>query len=170
MIIIKIIFLKFIILSFLGYILECIYSSFILKKINLNRGFFIGPYCPIYGVTLLFINRFSYLNSYFLLIFSMFSIFLLEYFTSYLLEKIFNRRWWDYSKRFCNLEGRVCLFNVIIFGIGGTFIVKKIIPLLERILSFDNDVVTFFSFLLFIIFIIDLFLSIRRHFISSKTV
>ena len=42
-------FLIFIIISFLGYILEVIVCSYNYKKL-VNRGFFFGPDCPIYGL------------------------------------------------------------------------------------------------------------------------
>ena len=40
-----------------------------------------------------------------------------EYVTSYLMEKLFHMRWWDYSHKRWNLNGRVCLQNSTIFGI-----------------------------------------------------
>lgn len=43
----------------------------------------------------------------------------LEYLTSYFMEKIFKARWWDYSKRKFNLNGRVCLGTLVPFGIFG---------------------------------------------------
>ena len=41
-------FLIFFIYSILGWIAESIYSSILEKKL-VDRGFLIGPYCPIYG-------------------------------------------------------------------------------------------------------------------------
>ncbi len=46
----------------------------------------------------------------------------LEYFTSYFMEKRYHARWWDYSQRKFNLNGRVCLNTIIPFGILGLFI------------------------------------------------
>ena len=48
---------------------------------------------------------------------------ILEYFTSFFMEKIFNARWWDYSKRKFNINGRVCLENLVLFGIASCFII-----------------------------------------------
>jgi len=42
---------------------------------------------------------------------------ILEYFISYLLEKIFKARWWDYSTKKFNINGRVCLETMIPFGL-----------------------------------------------------
>ena len=44
---------------------------------------------------------------------------ILEYSTSYILEKIFNTRWWDYSMDKFNINGRICLGTMIPFGILG---------------------------------------------------
>ena len=45
-------------------------------------------------------------------------------------EKLFNLRWWDYSKEKFNINGRVCLKNSIAFGILGVLVVKFITPFL----------------------------------------
>ena len=78
----------------------------------MNRGFLIGPCCPIYGCgCLLFILILpKYLDDpivLFILAATICSV--LEYITSWIMEKLFNTRWWDYSKRRFNLDGRVCL-------------------------------------------------------------
>ncbi len=43
----------------------------------------------------------------------------LEYLTSYLMEKIFNARWWDYSNNKFNINGRVCLETIVPFWNSG---------------------------------------------------
>ena len=57
----------------------------------------------------------------------------LEYMTSYVLEKRFHARWWDYSQKPMNLHGRVWIGNLILFGLGGVVIVDLINPLLLRL-------------------------------------
>ena len=47
---------------------------------------------------------------------------ILEYLTSYFMEKIYHARWWDYSSKKFNINGRICLSNLIAFGILGMFI------------------------------------------------
>ncbi len=82
------IFLLFIMYSFLGWVVEVI-ASLIENKKFVNRGFLIGPYCPIYGVGLLIITNFlkSYIDSYIVVfVMSMFICMILEYFTSYVME------------------------------------------------------------------------------------
>jgi len=99
--------------------MECT-LGLIQKRKFVNRGFLIGPYCPIYGVGVvsvtLLLSRFSD-NIILLFILSTILCGLLEYFTGYIMEKIFNARWWDYSDSKFNINGRVCLDTLIPFGI-----------------------------------------------------
>ena len=90
-------FILFIIYSFLGWIAEVI-NSFIIDRRFVNRGFLIGPYCPIYGIGAFIITIFLTRYKYDLLVFFVMTMFVccvLEYFTSYLMEKIFKTRWWN---------------------------------------------------------------------------
>ena len=54
----------------------------------------------------------------------------LEYLTSYFMEKIYHARWWDYSQRKFNINGRVCLNTIIPFGLLGMFIMYVSNPFL----------------------------------------
>ena len=72
----------------------------------------------------------------------------LEYMTSYVLEKRFHARWWDYSQKPMNLHGRVWIGNLVLFGLGGVLIVELINPVLLRLseqLSFTLREVLAFS-------------------------
>ena len=144
--------------SFLGFIYESIYSS-IKKHGWQNRGFFYGPIIPIYGVgacigTLLFYD----LNIPFLADKNIFIIFcvgyfgsiVLEYTTSYVLEKIFHAIWWDYSNKFLNINGRICLSASIGFGVAAIIIVKWLIPWVEGIVAYFPDALMVSLSLLFI--------------------
>lgn len=157
------IFLLFIIYSFLGWAVEVLDSFYNLKKF-VNRGFLIGPYCPIYGVGLLIIIHFlkSYTDSYLVVfVMSMFICMILEYFTSYIMEKLFNARWWDYSDKKYNINGRICLETTIPFGLGGMAIMYIVNPLLEKVLkSLSNNILIIISIVLFVIFLVDLIISL----------
>ena len=54
----------------------------------------------------------------------------LEYLTSLVMEKMFKARWWDYSQRKFNLNGRVCLGTIIPFGILGLMVTYVTNPFL----------------------------------------
>ncbi len=125
-------FLFMIVLSMLGWMMEVICKSFEYHR-YINRGFLIGPWCPVYGVGSLLIVHL--LDGYadrpaavFLL--GMVVCGALEYITSYLLEKIFHARWWDYSRRRFNLNGRICANTLIPFGLLGLLLIYLIQPFL----------------------------------------
>jgi len=157
------IFLQFILYSFIGYVLEVIYCSFLQKKI-VNRGFLFGPICPIYGIgIILVIYSLNSLVDNPLLIFLLGMIITstLEYYTSYIFEKIFNNKWWDYSYRADNINGRICLKNSIIFGLGSLVIMYLVNPLVDGLLkSIPNSIIIIFGIIFFVIFVADLIWSI----------
>jgi len=142
--------------------MEVINSYYNHKKF-INRGFLIGPYCPIYGFGVLFIINFlkDYMDKPLVLfILSMVICMLLEYITSYLMEKIFNARWWDYSNKKYNINGRICLEFGGVFGLGGLIIMYVLNPLVLGILnSLSNTVVYILGIILFVIFMIDIVIS-----------
>lgn len=100
----------------------------------INRGFLVGPYCPIYGwgavaVTILVggvMARKGTVGETFLA--GMFVCGALEYFTSWYMEKVFHARWWDYSQKPMNLHGRIWIGNLLLFGAASVVIVKLIVP------------------------------------------
>ena len=151
-------FLLFIIYSFIGWVVEVI-DTYIIKRKFVNRGFLIGPYCPIYGygsiLMIIFLNKYLQ-DPIALFVMAVFICSILEYFTSYIMEKLFKARWWDYSNRKFNINGRICLETLIPFGIGGCFIMYILNPFIVSILNIINfKILNILTILLFIIFIID---------------
>ncbi len=151
-------FLYFIIYSFIGWSMEVICKLFEQKKF-INRGFLIGPICPIYGYGVLLIiiligRETKDILAVFLKAILVCSI--LEYFTSYFMEKLFKARWWDYSKRKYNINGRICLETMIPFGILGCLVVYIIHPLIKNSISVLNPtLIITLAIILFIIYIVD---------------
>lgn len=107
----------------------------------INRGFLIGPYCPIYGAGAVFITVFvggsipDYASYPLTFALSFVICGMLEYFVSWFMEKCFHARWWDYSTKPMNLHGRIWIGNLILFGLGGIVIVKWFNPPYFRILG-----------------------------------
>ena len=134
-------FLLFIIYAVIGWVCEVILSLFEHKRF-INRGFLIGPYCPIYGVGVLLIITLlkNYMDSLLVLfVLAMVLCMVLEYVTSYLMEKIFNARWWDYSDEKFNINGRICLETAVPFGVGGLLIMYIVNPFVVSILDKFSD-------------------------------
>ena len=155
---VRVYFLLFIIYSVLGWIME-VTCKLIQYKRFINRGFLIGPYCPIYGcggilITLL-LNR--YISDPFVLfVMAILLCGTLEYLTSWFMEKAFKARWRDYSQRKFNLNGRVCLGTIIPFGILGLFISYISNPfLLGKIYQIPEIWLNIISGTILVIFIID---------------
>lgn len=151
-------FILFLIYSFMGWSIEVV-NSLISEKKFVNRGFMLGPYCPIYGYSAIIMVL--YLDQYrdnvltvFLLAVVVCSV--VEYLVSYAMEKLFNARWWDYSNRKFNINGRVCLTNAFLFGILGVILVYFINPFLYGLLSEVNTkVLMIISIILLVLFVID---------------
>lgn len=154
----------FFVYSFLGWIMEVLITLKDDKKF-VNRGFLIGPVIPIYGFGALLITilleRFS--NNIILLFFmGMIVCSLLEYITSYVMEKLFKTRWWDYSKRMFNLNGRICLRNSIAFGVFSILIIYYSNPVIMNLLDIINPILLKITItIITIIFILDVFISTK---------
>ena len=155
-------FILFIIYSFLGWCMETALVSYLSKKF-VNRGFLIGPVCPIYGFGAiaidLILGRFI-IDPAILFITTVFMCGTLEYITSWLMEVIFKARWWDYSDKKINLNGRICLSNLIAFGVLGLLVVYILNPfLLEGLNNFSVKSINILAIILFSIFLIDAIIS-----------
>ena len=127
--------LQFFIFGFLGWCMEVIlkyrqYHRFI------NRGFLTGPILPIYGfgviLITLVVGNLASVESGPVATFSLSLVIcgIVEYLTSYVLEKIFHARLWDYSQKPMNLHGRVWIGNLVLFGLAGVAIIHIVNPLL----------------------------------------
>lgn len=137
-------FLCFLFYSFLGWVWEICFCTYRKKRFE-NRGFLFGPICPIYGVCVL-ILQVAYDSSYFMkdTLSSIPKIFLIsaigsaimEYATSFYLEKRFNSRWWDYSNVPLNLDGRIALPISLAFGVAGIILMKSLLPTIEEIYEY----------------------------------
>jgi len=125
------IFLIFMTYAFGGWVMEVI-SSLLQRRKLVNRGFLIGPICPIYGVGALLLTLVVSSDESPLVIFCVAVVgsAILEYSVSYLMEKLFRVRWWDYTDRAFNLNGRICAESVLIFGMIGVLALKIINPTL----------------------------------------
>ncbi|MDE5630950.1 MAG: putative ABC transporter permease [Bacilli bacterium] len=130
-------FLYFIIYAFMGWLLEEIWHLIKLRKI-VDRGFLIGPLCPIYGwgcvLIIILIGR-NTTDALAVFLKAIVVCSILEYLTSYIMEKLFHARWWDYSDSRFNLNGRICLDTMIPFGILGCFVVYILHPFVMGIVN-----------------------------------
>jgi hypothetical protein len=111
-----IVFLIFIIFSVVGWISEVLYVGIFFEHKFVNRGFLHGPLCPIYGfggLSILLLPQSLYSTWVMLFFAGMLFGTIVEYISSWILEKLFHTRWWDYSHYKFNIRGRVCLLITV---------------------------------------------------------
>lgn len=136
-------FLIFLTYSFLGWCMEVVVSIFMSKNRKpSNRGFLIGPLCPIYGfgvllMTFLLRDRHNIAEVF---IVATLSSAILEYATSFVMEKLFRVRWWDYSNDKFNLNGRICLKMLLAFGVMGVIVTQVTNPMLLGFFNGINEI------------------------------
>ena len=148
----QIYFLLFISYSILGWLMEVTVKYFQFRRF-INRGFLIGPYCPIYGWGAILITLL--LKKYIDDPIALFALGMMLC-ASYLLEKTFKARWWDYSNQKFNINGRICLKTMIVFGLLGILMMKIINPTLLAIYNSINvKVLTIITIILLVIYLID---------------
>ncbi|MCK5155237.1 MAG: hypothetical protein KAQ69_02315 [Spirochaetales bacterium] len=114
-------FLIFIIYSFIGWVIESGYRSVLEKGRFVNSGFLYGPFIPIYGFSATTFLLIELLIGHLIfplqiLIFTIAAT-VIEYLTSFIFEKYFSMRLWDYSNYPLNINGRVCLLYCGFWGI-----------------------------------------------------
>lgn len=123
--------------SFAGWVFESLHSVIRTGKWD-RRGFLYGPICPIYGVGVVGITLIvkaltdmvgAPLSAWEVFLVSFFGSMLLEYPTSYFLEKWFHAYWWDYSNVPLNVNGRISVPTATVFGLGGLLAIYGIYPL-----------------------------------------
>lgn len=131
----------FTIYSFLGWVVEVAYALADTKKF-VNRGFLFGPFCPIYGFGILSLIILLHPLSYHPIPIFVGTVIItstIEYFTGFILDKIFHAHWWDYSQEKFNLNGYICLRFSLYWGIFGTFLFYFIHPHIQNlILNLDK--------------------------------
>jgi len=155
--------ISFFIYGFMGWIWESFVCPLLTRHRIKNSGFLNGPIVPIYGVgalsvSLLFSPQETYL-----------SIFLegavvacvIEYLTSWIMEKLYHRRWWDYSDKAFQVNGRICLEGFLVFGLFSVITVKFVQPaLLLRLLKHDSVLLIVIATVLSTLFIIDFIVTV----------
>ena len=126
------------VLSFAGWVFESSYCA-IVRGAWERRGFLYGPICPIYGISatlalLLFDNpavTSGAITPWMVFLICMAGSVVIEYVTSYTLEKSFGAVWWDYSNMPLNINGRVCLPASMLFGGMGLAVTYLLLPLVR---------------------------------------
>lgn len=158
----------FFIFSAIGWAVECTYRSLGERKI-INSGFLYGPMCPIYGTgclvfELILVPLSEPIEKRLIpvLLLGMVLADIVEYATSYIMEKLFNARWWDYSNNFLNLHGRICFKHTCYWAIFAFVYVYLIAPVYQYVLSFiPQNVRTIAVLVILAVLAVDLTLTVK---------
>lgn len=151
-------FMLFIIYSFIGWSIEVV-GKLIEKHKFINRGFLVGPICPIYGwgciAIILLLSKYKS-SPIVLFLMAIIICSILEYFTSYFMEKLFHVRWWDYTRRKYNINGRICAETMIPFGLLGCLVVYIVNPIFTGLLNkIPVNTLNILAIIIFTLYIID---------------
>ena len=150
--------LLFFMFSVAGWLWESTVCSLYDTGHLINRGFLNGPYCPIYGCAVLcgtfFLRQIDSVVLLFLC--AGCTCCMIEYVTSYVMEKLFHARWWDYSSKPFNLHGRIYLNGFLAFGVAMVLVIKVIVPYLRAIFDLiPEQILSIISAVLILVFSAD---------------
>ena len=131
----------FFIYAFLGWCTEVVYAALVHGRF-VNRGFLNGPVCPIYGfgvvIVLLILEPIQH-NFALLYLGSVALTTALELVTGFVLDKLFHKHWWDYSKERLNLKGYICLKFSLVWGFACLIVVDIIHPVINEFVKLMPD-------------------------------
>ena len=133
----------FFIYAFIGWNIEVIYYGITEGKF-VNRGFLSGPLCPVYGLGFYAViwALLPFQDNVVMLFFgSMLITTFVEFWAGFILYKLFNLRWWDYSNYKFNIKGFICPQFSIYWGIACLLGLKVLHPTVLFILEKTPDII-----------------------------
>ena len=129
----------FIIYSFIGFVIETLFALFMYNVLESRQSFLYGPFCGIYGVgaviMIMFLNKYFNKNNHILFLGGFIVGSVVEYLISLIGELMLNVRWWDYSNRFLNINGRICLLYTIFWGLLAIYLMRVINPRVDKLIN-----------------------------------
>ena len=156
--------LLFFVYCFIGWLWESCYVS-VKKHRWVNRGFLRGPWLPIYGTGAgVILLSTLWVQAYWPLVFllGMVSATALEYATGAVMERLFQTRYWDYSDVPCNLNGYICLWASLGWGLFSVLLVRFVHPVIRRlVLAIPTAVSGVAGWVLTVLFVMDVSESAR---------
>ena len=152
---------SFFLVSIIFWFIEILYSL-IFRNSFILPGAWYGPYCPIYGLTFILLLMVFNKNGNIILniIKIALTVSIMEYVVSFISEKLFNNIIWDYSDKFLNLNGRICLEMSLIFTIAGLIMMYLFAPITEKIYKKHSNIIKYTNIILSIIMIIDIVITL----------
>ena len=107
--------------AFIGFVWEVIFTL-IRQGTLCNRGFFYGPWLPIYGIGgVLFYRLLHPIRKHYILCFFL-SVLIgtsIELAIGLFVNRVYHLRYWNYSDEPYNYLGQICLYSSLGFGAAG---------------------------------------------------
>ncbi|MDO5561686.1 MAG: putative ABC transporter permease [bacterium] len=153
------IFWIFIFGGFFGYFYEGLLNFYFFRTWQGNDGVIYGTFNQVYGfgAAAMIIILYQLKNQPWWLIFLVSCLLggAIEYAASFLQQEIFGFVSWDYNQKFLNLGGRTTIPYMLVWGMGGTLLIKIIYPWFQKIwhrFPPEKIKITTFIVLIFLIF------------------
>ena len=127
----------FFLYAFLGWCSEVVFAA-VKTGTFVNRGFLLGPVCPIYGMgVMLVLWLLSPLEGNLLILYfgSVVITSALEFLLGWVSEKLLHQRLWDYSNMPFNICGHICLAFSLVWGFACLLVVRVFHPVLMGLVS-----------------------------------
>lgn len=147
-----------------GWCFESVYVSLKSRK-WVNRGFMRGPFLPLYGsgaIMMLVVSMPFADNVLLTYIAGVIGATALEYVTGVVMEALFKVRYWDYTGKFLNYKGHICLTSSIAWGFF-TILMTRVIhrPIEQLMYSIPEQVLHYLTVFLTIYVVADFTLSFK---------
>lgn len=147
----------------IGWLQESAIESLYHRR-PINRGFLRGPYIPIYGtggLTMLLVCMPFRGNPFVVFVVGMMSCTLLEYIAGALMEKLFNKQFWDYSMMKFTYKNRISLVSSLFWGALSLFMVYVLSGIMRSLCGlFPQNALIVFNMIMMTVVAVDLMFAV----------
>ena len=137
--------------SFLGYLLEKCFAKVTRAKQQGRKCFLLLPLCPVYGLGMLAVLALPerWKVGGWLIVAGGLMATAVEYLVHWAYDVLLGVRFWDYSRMFGNLHGRVCLSFTLIWGVLTALVVRWMHPAVREVAKRTIPEVTWMCLMVF---------------------
>lgn len=137
--------------SFLGYLLEKLFAKVTRAEQQGRKCFFFLPLCPVYGLGMLAVLALPerWMRGGLAILSGGLAATAVEYVVHWAYDRFLGVRFWDYSRVFGNLHGRVCLPFTLAWGGLTALAVRWVQPLVQLAVERTVPEITYLCLLVF---------------------
>lgn len=161
----------FFLFTMIGWLQESVIESLYHRKL-INRGFLKGPYIPIYGyggIAMLVCCLPFRWNGFLVFLVGMAACTALEFFVGWLMEKLFNKQFWDYSMFRITYKNRISLVSSLFWGALSLFMVYVLYDIVKKLcFSVPHVFVYAFDIVMAVVVSVDFIITTRKAFREKK--